>query len=53
MHSEDTKILDFNEYRKYDKKPVIIYAHVESLMWNIKQVKKKKKMLKVICDKSK
>ena len=40
MHSEDTKILDFNEYRKYDWEPVIIYAYVESLMWNIKQVKK-------------
>ena len=29
--SEDTKILEFNQYRKYDKTPSIIYANLESL----------------------
>ena len=29
MLCEDTKILKFNEYKKYDKVPFIIYADLE------------------------
>ena len=32
MLSEDTKILEFNQYQKYDKVPFIIYADVECLI---------------------
>ena len=39
MSSEDAKVLNFNEYRRYDKEPVIIYADVESLMGKIKTCK--------------
>ena len=46
MPSEDAKVLDFNEYRRYDKEPVIIYADVESLMGKIRTCK-------IIYDKSK
>ena len=31
MPSEDTKILELNQYRKSDKAPYILYAHLESL----------------------
>ena len=31
MHSEDTKILEFNQYQKYDTAPFIIYADLECL----------------------
>ena len=31
MPSEDTKILQFNQYQKYDKTPFIIYAYLECL----------------------
>ena len=31
MPSEDTKILEFNQYRESDKAPFIIYADLESL----------------------
>ena len=35
MPSEDTKILEFNLYRKYDEAPFIIYADLECLIENI------------------
>ena len=35
MPSEDTKILEFNQYLKSDKAPFIIYADLESLIVNI------------------
>ena len=35
MHSEDTKILEFNQYPKYDKKQFIIYADLECIIEKI------------------
>ena len=35
MPSEDTKILEFNQYLNSDKAPFIIYADLESLIVNI------------------
>ena len=35
MPSEDTKILQFNQYQKSDKAPFINYADLECLMENI------------------
>ena len=35
MPSDKTKILKFNQYRKSDKTPLIIYADVESLIEEI------------------
>ena len=32
MPSEDTKILEFNHYQKFDKAPFIIYADFECLI---------------------
>ena len=32
MPSKDTKILEFNQYQKYDKAPFVIYADLECLM---------------------
>ena len=32
MPSEDTKILEFNQYQKSDKAPCIIYADLECLV---------------------
>ena len=32
MHSEGTKLLDFNQYQKSNKTPFIIYADPESLI---------------------
>ena len=32
MPSEDTKILEFNQYQKSDKAPFIIYAGLECLI---------------------
>ena len=32
MPSEDTKILDFNQYKKYDKAPFINYWDLECLI---------------------
>ena len=29
MCSEDTKVLEFNQYQKSDKTPFIIYTHIE------------------------
>ena len=31
MPSEDTKILEFNQYQKSDKAPFIVYADLESI----------------------
>ena len=33
MPSEDTKILEFNQYQKSDKIPFIIYEDLKSLIW--------------------
>ena len=33
MPSEDTKILEFNQYQKSEKAAFIIYADLESLRW--------------------
>ena len=35
MHSEDTKILEFNQYPKYDKKQFIISADLECIIEKI------------------
>ena len=35
MHSEDTKILEFNQYEKSGKAPFIIYADLECLIEKI------------------
>ena len=35
MPAEDTKVLEFNQYRKSDKAPFIIYADAESLIVKI------------------
>ena len=35
MPSEDTKILEFNQYKKFDKAPFIIYASFACLMEKI------------------
>ena len=35
MPSEDTKILEFNQYRKSDKAPFIIFSDLESLIVSI------------------
>ena len=35
MPSEDTKILEFNQYQKSDKAPFIIYAYLECLIEKI------------------
>ena len=32
MSSEDTKILEFNQYQKFDKTPFIIYAYLEFII---------------------
>ena len=35
MSSERDNILEFNQYRKSDKMPYIVYAHIESLIKKI------------------
>ena len=35
MPSEDTKILEFNQYQKSDKAPFVIYADLECLIEKI------------------
>ena len=35
MSSEGTKILEFNQYKKSDKEPFIIYADIESIIQKI------------------
>ena len=35
MPSEDTKILEFNEYQKFDKAPFIIYEDLECIIEKI------------------
>ena len=32
MPSEDTEILEFNQYQKYDKAPFIVYADLYCLI---------------------
>ena len=39
MSSEDTKILEFNQYQKYNKAPFTIYADFECLMKRFMDVK--------------
>ena len=39
MSSEDTKILEFNQYKKSDKAPFIIYADLECLIENLDECK--------------
>ena len=39
MYSEDTKILEFNQYQKYDKAPFSIYADFECLMKRLMDAK--------------
>ena len=39
MHSEDTKILEFNQYQKSDKAPFVIYAGLECLIEKIDRCK--------------
>ena len=43
MPSEETKILEFNQYQKSNKAPFIIYGDLESLIENIDQCKNKLK----------
>ena len=40
MPSEDTKILEFNQYQKSDKAPFIIYADLECIKEKIVGCKK-------------
>ena len=40
MLSEDTKILEFNHYKKSDKAPLTIYADLECLIEKIDRCKK-------------
>ena len=35
MPSEDTKILEFNQYQKSDKAPFIVYADLECIIRKI------------------
>ena len=35
MFSEDIKILEFKQYRKFDKSPFLIYVYVESFIKRI------------------
>ena len=35
MTSEDSKILEFNQYKKFDKAPFIIYVDLECLIETI------------------
>ena len=35
MPSKDTKIIEFNQYQKFDKAPFVIYADLESLFGKI------------------
>ena len=35
MPSEDTKMLEFNQYQKSDKVPLIIYADLECIVEKI------------------
>ena len=37
--SEDTKILEFNQYQKFDKAPFIIYADLECIIEKIDECK--------------
>ena len=39
MPSEDTKILEFNQYKKTDKTPFVIYANLECLTEKIDECK--------------
>ena len=39
MHSEETKILEFNQYQKSDKESFIIYADPEYIIEKIEDVK--------------
>ena len=39
MHSEETKILEFNQYQKSDKESFIIYADPEYIIEKIEYVK--------------
>ena len=39
MPSEDTKILEFDQYKKSDKAPFIIYAGLECLIKKLMNVK--------------
>ena len=39
MPSEDTKILEFNQYQKSDKAPFIIYADLEDVIEKINECK--------------
>ena len=41
MLSEDTKILEFNQYQKSEKAPFIIYADLECIIENIDRCKNK------------
>ena len=39
MPSQETKILEFNQYRKFNKTPSIIYADYESLITRLNECK--------------
>ena len=45
MPSENTKILEFNEYQKHGKAPFIIYADLECLIEKIDRCKNNPKKL--------
>ena len=40
MSSEDTKILGFNQYKKYDKAPFAIYTDLECWIMDAKIMRK-------------
>ena len=39
MPSEDTKVLEFNQYLKSDEAPFIIYADLQCIIWKIDECK--------------
>ena len=39
MHFEDTKILEFNQYKKFDQSPFIIYTDLECIIEKIDGLK--------------
>ena len=39
MPSDDTKILDFNQYQKSDKAPFILYVDLECIIEKLMNVK--------------
>ena len=50
MLSEDTKILEFNQFQKSDKAAFIIYAHLDCIIVNKCDVYAGKDCVKKLCE---